>query len=168
MLPIVLNPTAITVGLAGGGEGLARRRRLLAEAGIEPVSVTSDCASEALEDLDLLLLAGLDRDTAEALAGQARDCGILVNVEDVPELCDFHIPAAIRRGDLVLTVSTGGKSPGLARLIREWLEHKLGAEWSGRLKEIASARTRWRREGNSASDVSSLTRDFVETRAWLP
>jgi len=82
----------------------------------------------------------------------AREQGILVNVEDVPELCDFHVPATIRRGDLLLTVSTGGKAPGLAKLIREWLEKKLGLEWSDRLHELAQARARWRGEGARAAE----------------
>ncbi len=56
------------------------------------------------------------------LAQLARDAGVLVNVEDVPDLCDFHVPAAVRRGDLLLTVSTGGRAPGLSRILREWLE----------------------------------------------
>jgi len=168
LLPIVLSSSAVSVGLAGAGDGLVRRRKLLDEAGIAPVLVASDCTIEALGGIDTLLIAGLGRDTSERLAGLARERGILVNVEDVPELCDFHIPAAIRRGDLVLTVSTGGMSPGLARLIREWLEHKIGVEWSGRLKEVASARARWRGEGHSAPDVARRTRDFVDAREWLP
>jgi precorrin-2 dehydrogenase/sirohydrochlorin ferrochelatase len=77
------------------------------------------------------------------------------------------VPASIRRGDLVLTVSTGGKSPGLAKLIREWLEHKIAPEWTGRLKVVASARAKWRAEGKAPSEVSQRTRDFVRERDWL-
>jgi precorrin-2 dehydrogenase/sirohydrochlorin ferrochelatase len=164
LLPIVLNPEAISVGLAGAGEGLARRRQVLAEAGISPLSVSEETP---LEGLNVLFVAGLDRPAAERLAECARGQGILVNVEDIPALCDFHVPAAIRRGDLVLTVSTGGKSPGLAKLIREWLEHKIAPEWTGRLKEVASVRAKWRAEGKPPSEVSQRTRDFVRARDWL-
>lgn len=164
MLPIVLNPDAISVGLAGSGEGLARRRRLLAEGGISSAAISHDAS---LEGLRVLFVAGLNRADSERLAMRAREQGILVNVEDVPELCDFHVPAAIRRGDLVLTISTGGKSPGLAKLIREWLEHKIAPEWTGRLKDIASARAKWRAEGNPPSKVAQRTRDYVRDRDWL-
>src|ERR1700743_2446278 len=98
---------------------------MLADAGVTPKILSSDSDTSALKDLKILFIAGLDEVSSERLAKLGRTQGLLVNVEDVPVLCDFHVPAAVRRGDLVLTVSTGGKAPGLARLIREWLEHKL-------------------------------------------
>ena len=164
MLPIVLNPKAVSIGLAGAGEGLARRQAVLAEAGIVPVSISENAS---LGGLKVLFIAGLGREASRRLAQRARDEGILVNVEDIPELCDFHVPAQVRRGDLILTVSTGGKSPGLAKLIREWLEHKIAPEWSGRLKEVASARAKWRGEGHAPSEVSQRIRKFVQERNWL-
>ena len=164
MLPIVINPQAVSVGLLGAGDALSRRQAMLADAGITPVSVSPHAS---LDGLNVLFVAGLERDLSENLAQRAREQGILVNVEDVPELCDFHVPAAIRRGDLVLTVSTGGQSPGLAKLIREWLERKLGFEWNARLKEMASARAQWREQGHAPSEVSRRTRDFVRAREWL-
>lgn len=164
MLPIVLNQEAISVGLIGAGDALARRQAMLAEAGITPIPVS---AHSPLDGLNILFVAGLEREASEQLAGCAREQGILVNVEDVPDLCDFHVPAAIRRGDLVLTVSTGGQSPGLAKLIREWLERKLGFEWNARLKEMASVRAKWREQGHAPSEVSRRTRDFVRERDWL-
>jgi precorrin-2 dehydrogenase/sirohydrochlorin ferrochelatase len=99
--------------------------------------------------------------------GQARPAGILVNVEDVPELCDFHVPATVRRGDLLLSISTGGKAPGLARLIREWLEARFGPQWSYRLDHLGQRRAQWRGDGQSPSEVSRRTREFVEQRHWL-
>jgi precorrin-2 dehydrogenase/sirohydrochlorin ferrochelatase len=164
LLPIVIDPQAVSVGLTGAGDALARRQSMLTEAGITPTPVS---ANTPLDGLNVLFVAGLEREVSEELAGRAREQGILVNVEDVPELCDFHVPAAIRRGDLVLTVSTGGQSPGLAKLIREWLERKLGFEWNARLKEMASARAQWREQGHAPSEVSRRTRDFVRSREWL-
>ncbi|MBS0275434.1 MAG: siroheme synthase [Proteobacteria bacterium] len=164
MLPIVINPQAVSAGLIGAGNALGRRQAMLAEAGITPISVSPNTP---LDGLNVLFIAGLERDLSESLAQRAREQGILVNVEDVPELCDFHVPAAIRRGDLVLTVSTGGQSPGLAKLIREWLERKLCFEWNARLKEMASARAQWREQGHAPSEVSRRTREFVRSHEWL-
>lgn len=164
MLPIVLNQDAVSVGLIGAGDALSRRQAMLAEAGIAPIQVSED---SPLSGLDVLFVAGLPHDASAHLAQRAREQGILVNVEDVPALCDFHVPAAIRRGDLILTVSTGGKSPGLAKLIREWLEHKIAPEWSGRLKEVAGARATWRAQGHAPSEVSKRIREFVREREWL-
>lgn len=168
MLPIVLDPNLVVVGLAGAGEGLARRRSLLSEAGIAPVSITADARDEALQGLAVLFVAGLPLAKAKALAARARLAGTFVNVEDVPALCDFHVPAVIRRDDLVISVSTGGKAPGLARLIREWLERRLGVEWGARLSDIAQARAAWRAAGHSPAGVAERTRAHVAERGWLP
>jgi precorrin-2 dehydrogenase/sirohydrochlorin ferrochelatase len=164
VLPIALDPTVLRIGLAGAGEGLARRRATLAEGGVEPVLIGADAP---LKDLHLLFVAGLDKNSASALAGRARAAKVLVNVEDAPALCDFHVPAIVRRGDLALTVSTSGKAPGLARLLREWLDRIFGSEWQAHLDRLAGARTAWRAEGASAEEVSRRTRDLVAREGWL-
>jgi precorrin-2 dehydrogenase/sirohydrochlorin ferrochelatase len=166
LLPIVLNETAIKVGLAGAGDALARRLAALTEAGVMPLVIAPD-ASADLAGLKLLYIAGLDRPLADRLADLARASGVLVNVEDVPELCDFHAPATVRRGDLLVTISTGGRAPGLAKLIREWLSAKLGSEWSRQLDTVSERRARWRAEGLAPQDVSQRVREFVSQRNWL-
>jgi len=168
VLPIVLDPDSVVVGLAGDGEALARRRALLAGAGIAPVAIAPEAADEALHGLAALFVAGLPPSQAQAMAARARLAGVLVNVEDVPALCDFHVPAVVRRGDLLISVSTGGKAPGLARLIREWLARRLGAEWGARLTAVAEARAEWRQAGHSPTDVAGRTRAHVAERDWLP
>jgi precorrin-2 dehydrogenase/sirohydrochlorin ferrochelatase len=85
----------------------------------------------------------------------------------MPELCDFHVPAVVRQGDLLLTVSTGGLAPGLSRSIREWLQKKFGPEWRRRAVQVGRARENWRSKGLEASEVSSRTREMVEEKGWL-
>ncbi|HEY0283372.1 MAG TPA: NAD(P)-dependent oxidoreductase, partial [Rhizomicrobium sp.] len=147
MLPITINPRMVRVGLAGAGDGLARREALLAESGVEAVSVAGESSDAALHCLSVLFIAGLERPAAAELARRARAGGVLVNVEDAPELCDFHVPATVRRGRLLLTVSTGGRSPGLARRLREWLQARFGPQWDGQLEILGAARTGWRADG---------------------
>ena len=77
------------------------------------------------------------REPSARLVQLARDAGVPVNVEDVPELCDFHVPATVRRGDLLLTISTGGRAPGLSRILREWLEDRFDEQWTARLDDLA-------------------------------
>lgn len=167
MLPLILNPQTVAVGLAGAGEGLVRRSALLAEAQVKPVAVSPEAGEGELEGLAILFVAGLSQAESARLAASARAAGVLVNVEDRPELCDFHVPAVIRRGDLLITVSTAGKAPGLAKLVREWIERRLGLEWAKRTAELASARTGWRRSGLSPAEVSQRTASLVEQRGWL-
>lgn len=167
MLPIVLDQDEVTAGLAGAGEGLKRRGALLEQAGIVPTLIDANAPAEALAGLTVLLIAGLPREASALLAARARAAGMLVNVEDEPALCDFHVPAIVRRGDLIVSVSTGGRAPGLARLIREWLEKKLHLEWSRRLDDLSGAREGWRAAGHSPSEVSEKTRALVAGKEWL-
>jgi precorrin-2 dehydrogenase/sirohydrochlorin ferrochelatase len=167
MLPLILNPHTVKVGLAGQGEALARRAALLAEAGVEARLLSADASDAVLEPLQLLFVAGLSEGEAGQLAARARALGLLVNVEDVLPLCDFHVPAIVRRGELLLTASTGGAVPGLARRLREWLAGAFGPEWKEHLSELSTARARWRSAGFSPTDVSQKVRDLIADKGWL-
>jgi precorrin-2 dehydrogenase/sirohydrochlorin ferrochelatase len=163
VLPIVLATDSVRIGLAGGGESHVRRAALVAEAGLETVAVDPE---GPLPQIQLLFIAGLDVAGATALAARARSQGILVNTEDQPGLCDFHVPAIVRRGDLVLTASTGGQAPGLARRLREWLSERFGPEWKLHMEEVSAVRAGWRADGLAADEVSRRTRALAGT--WLP
>ena len=76
-------------------------------------------------DLDgalLVVSATDDPDTQERVAKLARAQRILVNTVDQPRLCDFIVPAIVRRGDVVAAISTSGKSPSLAATLKERVE----------------------------------------------
>ena len=76
-----------------------------------------------------------------AVAEEAKALGILADIADAPRSGSFTMPAVVRRGDLLIAVSTGGASPALARRIREQLEREFGPEYGtatallGRLRE---------------------------------
>jgi precorrin-2 dehydrogenase/sirohydrochlorin ferrochelatase len=95
------------------------------------------------EDLDgafICVASSVDTGERDAIARAARERGVLVNVmDDVPN-CDFAAPAILRRGDLVLAISTGGASPAVARKVREALELRYGSEWGETLAVIAEVR----------------------------
>jgi precorrin-2 dehydrogenase/sirohydrochlorin ferrochelatase len=167
MLPIVLNPLNLKAALAGGGPERDRRAALLAEAGVEVRLLPEDVSDDVLAGLQILFVAGLPEGEARLLATRARAHNVLVNVEDVLPLCDFHVPAIVRRGDLLLTASTGGQVPGLARALRETLADRFGPEWTARLKELSLARAKWRAEGLSMAQVSQNVRALIERMGWL-
>lgn len=169
MLPIMLDGLNIRAGVAGAGDGLRRRLLVLAAGGVRNPVIFADATpcAEDIAGLTVLFIAGLDESRSRDLAGIARQARVLVNVEDIPALCDFHVPAQVRRGDLVLTVSTGGRSPGLSRALREHLEGRFGPEWDRRLEEIASLREQWRAHGVGPNDISQRTRELVAERGWL-
>lgn len=167
MLPLVLSPVRLKAGLAGRGAAFERRAALLADAGIEARLLPENAPDEALAGLQLLFVAGLDEGESRDLATRARRQGVLVNVEDVLPLCDFHVPAMVRRGDLLVTVSTGGQAPGLARRLREALAQQFGPEWTGRMKDLGMARAKWRSQGLSPSEISEQVREMVARMGWL-
>lgn len=74
------------------------------------------------------------------IAEEARSGAALINVVDRPALCDFITPALLERGDLVIAISTGGKSPGLARKLREDLESIVGPEYEKALELVSKVR----------------------------
>ena len=88
----------------------------------------------------LVICATDNSEVNVAAAKEAKREGALVNVVDNPELCDFAVPAQVARGDLVLTISTQGKSPELARRIKEELQQLYGEEYGLFLEFVALLR----------------------------
>jgi len=171
MVPILLDLAQLKVALIGEGEAYAKRLALLSEGGdISQVALYTNGerpAPEQLKSAQLVFVAGLDEAESGAIAEVVRASGGLVNVEDVKPLCDFHVPSVVRRGDLVLTVSTGGKSPGLARRLRRYLETLFGPEWAGRLSEMAEKRDDWRRQNLGMAEIGRRSDAYVEEKGWL-
>jgi precorrin-2 dehydrogenase / sirohydrochlorin ferrochelatase len=91
-----------------------------------------------LEGAFLAVVATSSRTLNERIYHEAQKRGVLCNVVDVPDLCDFYYPSIVRRGDLQIAVSTAGQSPSLAQKIRQQLEKQFGpgyAEWVAELGE---------------------------------
>jgi precorrin-2 dehydrogenase/sirohydrochlorin ferrochelatase len=93
-----------------------------------------------LDGATVCVAAAADPATRAAVSQAARDRGVLVNVMDDVEHCDFAAPALVRRGDLLIAISTGGRSPALARRLREELERRFGDEWATVLDLLAEVR----------------------------
>jgi precorrin-2 dehydrogenase len=86
----------------------------------------------------LAIVATASRALNERVYSEAERRGVLCNVVDVPDLCDFYYPSVVRRGDLQIAVSTSGQSPSLAQKIRQQLEIQFGpgyADWVAELGE---------------------------------
>ncbi len=79
--------------------------------------------------------------------------GIWINSADDPDRCAFTLPAALRRGDLMVTVSTGGASPALASWLRSHLELSIVPEFEEVVSRLAVERARIHAEGESTENV---------------
>ncbi len=88
----------------------------------------------------LVIAAHHDVYVNNAIAGLARDVGVLVNVVDRPAMSDCIMVSQIRRGDLVIGVSTSAKAPGLAQRIRKALEPLFDDDWAKRLSVFHETR----------------------------
>ena len=97
-------------------------------------------SSEDLAGAFLAIVATNSRTLNERVYHEAQRRGILCNVVDVPDLCDFFYPAVVRRGDLQIAVSTAGQSPSLAQKIRQQLEKQFGRGYATWVAELGQTR----------------------------
>ena len=88
----------------------------------------------------LAVIATSSRVLNERAYYEAQRRGVLVNVVDVPDLCDFFYPSVVRRGDLQIAVSTAGQSPSLAQKIRQQLEKQFGPGYAAWVAELGETR----------------------------
>ncbi len=148
-----------SVLLIGGGEVAERKLDLLlkANAKITVVSpeftdyikelissnqnittIIDDYKKEHMENSFSFVIAATNNESLnEDIAMQANKQGILVNVVDKPNICDFIFPSILERGPITVAVSTGGSSPVLARMLRTKLETMIPGAY-GRLAKIVS------------------------------
>jgi precorrin-2 dehydrogenase / sirohydrochlorin ferrochelatase len=105
--------------------------------------ITLELRAYTPQDLDgtfLAVAATASRDLNESIYREAERRGLLCNVVDVPEYCDFYYPAVVRRGDLQIAISTGGQSPSLAQRIRQQLERQFGPGYGPWVAELGTTR----------------------------
>lgn len=93
-----------------------------------------------LRGATIVVSATDNADTNREVIKEARKSNILINVVDNPEESDFIVPSYLRQGNISVAISTGGRSPALARKIRTILERELGGEHSPLLELIDEVR----------------------------
>ena len=105
----------------------------------------------------LIIAATDDRAVNAAVAAAARRKGIPVNAVDDPEHCSFIVPAVVTRGDLTVAISTGGRSPAAARLVKERISEIIGDEYAALVRLLGAHR------GSMKDAVAGQT---TRARAW--
>lgn len=158
LYPVNLKVDGRLCVIIGGGKVAARKATSLLECGAV-VKVVSPALHEEFEpfhgsidhvvrpyrrgDLEgafLVIAATDDNETNRSVESEACDRQVLLNVVDKPEQCNFYVPSSIRRGELLLTVSTGGESPALAKRLRRQLEGEFPQEWAEAIRLLGEAR----------------------------
>ena len=97
-------------------------------------------AVDDLEGISLAVVATASRNLNEFIYREAQRRGVLCNVVDVPDLCDFYYPAVVRRGDLQIAISTNGQSPSLAQKLRQQIERQFSAAYGPWVTELGETR----------------------------
>jgi uroporphyrin-III C-methyltransferase / precorrin-2 dehydrogenase / sirohydrochlorin ferrochelatase len=130
-LPVFLNLKGMSVLLVGDGEAAEAKRRLIEAAG-----------GLITDDPDAARIAFIAQETSPADVAVLHAQGMLVNVVDRPDLCDFTVPAIIDRSPVLVAIGTGGASATLAKALRERLEALLPASLGDLARSIRAARDR--------------------------
>lgn len=167
--------------VVGGGDVAARKVAGLLACGAQ-VKVVAPSVSEEIRrspgvsweerpyqraDVDgqrLVITAADDTSVNAAVYRDAEAAGIWVNGADDPAHCSFTLPSVVRRGSLQVTVSTGGRSPALARWLRERLESDIGPEYEVLLDLLSDERQSIRATGRSTEELdwqSALDSDML-------
>jgi precorrin-2 dehydrogenase/sirohydrochlorin ferrochelatase len=136
--------------------------------------VDSEYEAEKLGEAMLVIGATDREDVNDAVSRECRRRGILVNIVDDPERCDFILPAIFQRGGLTVAVSTGGRSPALARRIREDLEGRFGPEYAVLVDIMADIRQKVTARGRTSGEnkvlfeavVRSPVLDLIRAGDW--
>jgi precorrin-2 dehydrogenase/sirohydrochlorin ferrochelatase len=120
-------------------------------------------ASSDIEGMFLVIGATDDEDLNRRVSADAEHRKILCNIADRPDKCNFILPAVIARGDLVITVSTSGKSPALAKKLRRDIGQQFGEEYAVLLKLLGAARKRLLAEAHAPEAHKPLFERIVDS-----
>lgn len=174
--PVCLDVSQRPCVIIGGGEVAARKAERLVQCGARVTVVAKRLSPEMLRlkgegavshiDADygidhlrgaFMAIGATDRnDINESIAADARSLGVLVNIVDDPAHCDFILPSIMSRGDLSISISTGGKSPALAKKLRLELEECYGPEYVALLNIMGALRERIVAAGASPDENKKL------------
>ncbi len=118
--------------------------------------------SNDLNDIFLVIGATNDTDLNRRIYEGAQKRRILCNIADQPALCNFILPAVVRRGDLLATISTSGKSPALAKRLRKDLEKIYGEEYAETLSLMGTIRKKLLAEAHAPEAHKPLFNELIE------
>jgi precorrin-2 dehydrogenase/sirohydrochlorin ferrochelatase len=184
LFPIFVKLKARKALVVGGGNMAAVRAKQLRRAGAR-VTVISLEAGNEIEDLAktrsiflvrrgfrrtdlsrryfIVVAATDDPKTQQAVFERAERLGILCNVVDRPESCNFYMPAIVSRGDLKIAISTSGRSPALAGKLRQYLEEAVPENAAEMTEIVGRLRSKLRMElPSDLATQKKLVDDFVE------
>jgi siroheme synthase-like protein len=121
--------------------------------------------SEDLTEMQMAIIATEDNKVNLAIRNEAKERGILVNVADTPDLCDFYLGSIVTKGDLKIGISTNGKSPTIAKRLKELLNDVLPDEIDDLLQSMKAVRDQLKGDfGQKVKQLNELTESLVSSQ----
>lgn len=177
LFPVFLKLEQLRLLIVGGGNvGLEKLHAVLHNSPATDITVVAPQISDAIRALaarhdnislvegpydesllsntDIIIVAVNDRALGQQVSTDAHQRGLLVNVADTPELCDFYLGAVVKKGNLKVAVSTNGKSPTIAKRLKEAFSEVLPDELDEVLDNMEVIRKKM--NGNFAKKVNDL------------
>lgn len=186
LYPVFLKLEQLDVLLVGAGNvGLEKLESLLGNAPAAQITVVAPLIRKEVQDLvahhptvtvyargfiesdldgrDLVILATDDKTLHVKIREVARKRHILLNVADTPDLCDFYLGSIVRKGNLKIAISTNGKSPTVAKRLKQVLQETLPDEMDSLLQQVNKIRDKIGGDfNNKVKKLNDLTRSLVE------
>jgi siroheme synthase-like protein len=177
LFPVFLKLEELNLLIVGGGNvGLEKLTAVLRNSPGTPVTLVSREMGEGVRELaagypnvqllerpyvpedldgkDIVIAATDDPQLHARIKAEAKARRVLANVADTPHLCDFYLGSVVKKGDLKIAISTNGKSPTLAKRMREFLEAALPDTTQELLNNLGQIRARI--EGDFQAKLKAL------------
>jgi siroheme synthase-like protein len=191
LFPVFLKLEKLNVLVVGGGNvGLEKLNALLKNSPATKVTVVAENISDAvkalpalypqlllnerrfeitdLENIEVLIIAVNDKAVSASIRDEAKKKNILVNVADTPELCDFYLGSIVQKGNLKIGISTNGKSPTVAKRLKEVIGDLIPEEIDGVLSNMQHIRTNINGTfDEKVQHLNELTKVLVSKQAVL-
>jgi siroheme synthase-like protein len=142
--PVALEVAGRRCVVFGSGPVAQARIVALVDAGADVTVIARPYEEGDLTGVFLAVAATGDAAETARIFAEAEREGVLLNAVDDPAHCHFAVPAVLHRGDLTVTVSTGGRAPGYARRLRDELSRTIGAEYATLVDLIGDVRAELR------------------------
>ncbi|MCF8110999.1 MAG: bifunctional precorrin-2 dehydrogenase/sirohydrochlorin ferrochelatase [Desulfobacteraceae bacterium] len=179
--PVYLNIKNRQCLVVGGGPVALRKAESLLKAGARATVISPEFAegfsrlagsanlemirrnykSADLEDNFLVIGATDNNELNRKISRDAESRNMLCNIADVPEACNFILPSVVERGDLIIAISTSGKSPAFARHLRKQLEKQFGEEYTEFLRLMGAARKKLLAQKHAPEEHKPLFRQLI-------
>jgi uncharacterized protein len=179
LFPIFLKLEELNVLVVGGGKvGLEKLNAIINNAPASRVTLVAGSISNKIKKLaqkypgislkernfepadldnkDIVIIAVNDKSTSSYIRSIAKEKKILVNVADTPDLCDFYLSSVVQKGNLKIAISTNGKSPTMAKRLKETLDDVLPGKLDKILTNMETIRKNM--SGTFAGKVKKLNK----------